>query len=1008
MKEFNRREAELFQKCLELPIEERENFLRDSCNGNDELYKSVLSLLDVCRTSNGFLDTSSDEVSETASIIAELRDNAPGAEKPGDVIGRYRLLELLGEGAWGSVWVAQQIEGFTRQVALKILKRDRRTSEFQTKFESERQTLAMLNHPFIVHALDAGSTKDGLPFLAMEWVKGKSLIEYADLNRLDIPERIDLFIKICQAIHHAHQQGIVHRDIKPSNILVTNRDGEPIPKIVDFGVAKRNAYSHTEISPFTSIHTFIGTAVYSSPEQLEFKGNEIDFRTDIYSLGIVLYELISGRVPFDIENSSNQGIDAFRELVRQSIPPRPSDRFRCLLIDEKSAIAKNRRSSVPKFASSITGDLDSIVLKCLEYEPKRRYESAIQVANDLKKYNAGKNVSVATPNRVNRIKNSISKSRTPYAFFLEFSVVGLIILAAFLLIVPNEFGSDLETSSPISENQNSQTSIAVLPFENMSLFSESDSYVDEFHEDIITSLSQVDDFLVIGRTSTLRYRDTTDPLQQIGDELGVQYLLTGSVRQDRSWTLVNAQLVDTQTEALIWAEKYYSDIDDELTIQNSITFEIAAQLQEDLSTEEIINIEYRPTRNPDAYELYKRAMLLVSESRYEGEEKISLLERAVELDPEFGLAWAQLSIERVYWWGTEKRGKDPELLAQAYEALDRARQTVPNRAAIHFAESSFSYWVDNDLGLSLDNVLTALSVDPDFRRAKQILGVRYLDQGRLSEAQHHFGLVLAEDPFYQTANNWMVSTYQMRGLWDDASALIESNQERSTNKLFWQIRAIQNSYFETGDRDLFIKELSRIDEFSGSEGGRTWIALMSRNLNSALAFLSGDIIELQEPELIILPTLRFKRYNLDFEPVSLLSALLWFELGNRDSYIAESRKSKEYWESMVEDNSHVPPNALSSLAICYALEGDRAKMDSTILKARNLTKTRFWRFKQKAKCEMQIAIAYLVAGNQDLAIETLEAASNLNSPMFFQRELDSWFIFDRLRGKSRFEAMLNH
>ncbi|HEX4119116.1 MAG TPA: serine/threonine-protein kinase [Verrucomicrobiae bacterium] len=300
----------------------------------------------------------------------------------GKSVGRYKILEKVGECGCGVVYVAEQTEPVRRRVALKVIKLGMDTKAVVARFEAERQALAMMDHPNIAKVLDAGATEQGRPFFVMELVRGIRITDYCDENVLTTDERLDLFIKVCQAIQHAHQKGIIHRDIKPSNILVTLHDGTPVPKVIDFGIAKAAEGRLTEQTVYTQLHQFIGTPAYMSPEQAEMSGLDIDTRSDIYSLGVLLYELLTGRTPFDAEELVAQGLDAMRKAIREREPTRPSTKVAALPDAERTTTAKRRSVDAPKLLHQLKGDLDWIVMKCLEKNRTRRYDTANGLAFD--------------------------------------------------------------------------------------------------------------------------------------------------------------------------------------------------------------------------------------------------------------------------------------------------------------------------------------------------------------------------------------------------------------------------------------------------------------------------------------------------------------------------------------------------------------------------------------------------------------------------------------------------
>ena len=268
--------------------------------------------------------------------------SGPAAEVPARMIGRYKLLEKIGEGGFGEVWMAEQREPVKRRVALKIIKPGMDSRQVVGRFEAERQALAMMDHPNIARIFDADVTDSGRPYFVMELVRGIRITDYCDQHQLTARDRLDLFIKVCQAIQHAHQKGIIHRDIKPSNILVTLHDGVPVPKVIDFGIAKATQQDLTDVTLFTQFQQFIGTPAYMSPEQAEMSGLDVDTRSDIYSLGVLLYELLAGSTPFDAKELMASGIDAMRRTIREKEPPRPSTRLATLGDDQRTTTARRR------------------------------------------------------------------------------------------------------------------------------------------------------------------------------------------------------------------------------------------------------------------------------------------------------------------------------------------------------------------------------------------------------------------------------------------------------------------------------------------------------------------------------------------------------------------------------------------------------------------------------------------------------------------------------------------
>jgi len=363
-------------------------------------------------------------------LFPELTFNSPSGESTphaiGQTIGRYRLVENIGEGGCGVVYVAEQTEPVRRRVALKVIKRGMDTDAVVARFEAERQALAMMDHPNIARVLDAGTTDQGRPYFVMELVRGTRITDYCDENSLSTRERLDLFIKICHAIQHAHQKGIIHRDIKPSNILVTAHDGVPVPKVIDFGIAKATEGRLTDATVYTQLHQFIGTPAYMSPEQAEMGGLDIDTRSDIYSLGVLLYELLTGRPPFDGQELLSAGIDHLRRVLRDKEPLRPSTRLASLQDQELTTVAKRRAAQASRLIHLLQGDLDWIVLKSLEKERERRYESANGLAADLKRHLENEPVTARPPSVAYRFHKAVRRNKLVYSAAMA---VGMAVVA---------------------------------------------------------------------------------------------------------------------------------------------------------------------------------------------------------------------------------------------------------------------------------------------------------------------------------------------------------------------------------------------------------------------------------------------------------------------------------------------------------------------------------------------------------------------------------------------------
>lgn len=409
------REQSLFEAAL--GIEDavgREKFLAESCANDLELRRQVEELLAAHTKSDRFFSPAmADFIRETTAPLTASLEGVDG-EKIGARIGRYKIVQELGEGGCGKVYLAEQQEPVRRRVALKVIKSGMDTRSVITRFEAERQALALMDHPNIAKVLDAGATENGRPFFVMEFVHGVRITNYCDENHLDTPQRLHLFIQVCNAIQHAHQKGIVHRDIKPSNILVSVNNDVPMPKVIDFGIAKATEGKLTDNTIFTAYGQFIGTPVYMSPEQMEMSGLDVDTRSDIYSLGVLLYELLTGRPPFDQKKLLNSGFDEMRRTLREDEPQHPSTMLTSLTNTDLTTTARCRHAEASKLISSLKGDLDWIVLKALEKDRARRYQTANGLAMDVQRYLNNEPIIARPPSQLYRLQKLIRRNKVVF------------------------------------------------------------------------------------------------------------------------------------------------------------------------------------------------------------------------------------------------------------------------------------------------------------------------------------------------------------------------------------------------------------------------------------------------------------------------------------------------------------------------------------------------------------------------------------------------------------------
>jgi eukaryotic-like serine/threonine-protein kinase len=399
------REQTVFIEALEKEDPaERAAFLDPACAGDADLRERMERLLRRHQERASFLDSGQSPFA--------TRGDEPIKEGPGTVIGHYKLLEQIGEGGFGVVFMAEQMQPVRRKVALKLLKPGMDTRQVVARFEAERQALALMDHPNIAQVFDGGETVSGRPYFVMELVRGIPITDFCDQGRLTLSDRLELFVHVCQAVQHAHHKGIIHRDLKPSNVLVTLHDGTPVAKVIDFGIAKAAGQQLTDKTLFTSFAQWIGTPLYMSPEQAVISGLDVDTRSDIYSLGVLLYELLTGTTPFKKDRFRLAAYDEIRRIIREEEPPTPSTR----LSDSKDTLASisaQRHTEPAKLTKLVRGELDWIVMKALEKDRNRRYATANGLAMDLKRYLADEPVEARPSSARYRLRKFLNRNKGP-------------------------------------------------------------------------------------------------------------------------------------------------------------------------------------------------------------------------------------------------------------------------------------------------------------------------------------------------------------------------------------------------------------------------------------------------------------------------------------------------------------------------------------------------------------------------------------------------------------------
>ncbi len=454
MRTVDIQEQEIFFEAMEIESRlKRKDFVYQACGQNKNLLKRVEKLLELRDDEEFILDKqihldAKGQISAVDRMVADLS---------GTAIGNYNLVRKIGSGGMGDVYLAEQWQPIRRRVAVKIIKLGMDSARFLERFALEQKTLALMDHPGISKVFDAGISESGRPYFVMELISGKSITKYCDEERLTIEQRLDLFIGLCKAIQHAHQKGIIHRDLKPSNIIVASDNSEPIPKVIDFGVSKANLDRSPGQTNLTQSTVMIGTPEYMSPEQTDTQSNDQDVRTDIYSLGAILFELLTGTTPFENEGLSTRSLVSVREIIQTRRPEACSTRIP-KLVDKRPEVFRNRGTEPAMLVKSLTGNLDSVVRKCLEKDREQRYNSAAELIEELERHLGGELLEIAQQSVVSRFKFYYERNRTP--MFLGFVgtaiFLGLLLFTILNTLYIKQLSRELQDSTALVKSQSRQ------------------------------------------------------------------------------------------------------------------------------------------------------------------------------------------------------------------------------------------------------------------------------------------------------------------------------------------------------------------------------------------------------------------------------------------------------------------------------------------------------------------------------------------------------------------------
>ena len=776
---------EILADALEQPsVEKQTAVLRESCADDTTLLREAEKLL-------AHDTTVFEEFAEFAA--ARLRRNE--LDRIGERIGAYAVISELGRGGMGAVYLAERADGqFEKLVAIKVLKRGTDTDEVLRRFRIERQILANLEHPNITRLLDAGTTRDGLPYFVMEFVEGMPITKFVQRKNMDLRGRLQLFLKVCSAVELAHRQHIIHRDIKPGNVLA-NEDCEL--KLLDFGIAKLLSV-HPDNEEVTVAAERRFTPIYAAPEQNA--GRAATIASDVYSLGALLYELLTNKPPPGSWNSNSLENDPSKHLKE----PLPSH-----VIPD------------PQTKRQLGGQLHQIVAKATRRDPAQRYSSVAELSKDIERYLDG-----GAP-RSERSSRGTSWQRWQIA---ATSLAAIMLATALLFPLRNKFAwpKSIQTSPPHAAVAHS---IAVLPFDNLSEETENAYFADGIQGDILTTLSKIGALKVIARASVMGYRGKTSSIQEIGKALGVSTILEGNVRRAGNRVRVNVELINVESGQAMWAENYDRDLTDVFAIQTDLAKKIAAELQAKLSLAEKWRIERKPTENSEAYLAFVLARNL--QSAYEDfgklKESEQLYERAIQLDPKYAVAISRYS--QLQSWIVHTFEATPERREKARTLAERALQLEPDLPEAHLASGFSHYYGDNNYDAALREFEIARRGLPNETDVDRAIGAIQRRQGKWTESTSNLKKAVDLNPNDTWALQNLAFNYQMLRNFAAANKIMARALELDPKGLgLWEVKA-RLAIAEKGDLSVAENALATINSLpANSSEQKTEIAIARANL----------------------------------------------------------------------------------------------------------------------------------------------------------------------------------
>jgi serine/threonine protein kinase/TolB-like protein/cytochrome c-type biogenesis protein CcmH/NrfG len=737
------RMSRLLDEALPLGPEDRRHWLSTLAPEHEDLAPALTEAL---LNSRG----AANDAGEPGALPKLAIERGPvgfGAVGPGDHVGPYQLLRQLGAGGMAEVWLAQRADGaFKREVALKLPSLSRLREDLARRFARERDILAALEHPNIARLYDAGVSPGGLPYLAMEYVAGKPLTDWCDTQRLDVRERLKLFLQVLEAVQYAHARRVLHRDIKPSNILVTD-SGQV--RLLDFGVAKLLA----EDEPDPQLTQLFGQALtpeYASPELL--LGEPAEVASDIYALGVVLNELLAGSRPYRLKPGAS------RTLLEQAVVEAKVHRVSTLLTDE-AAVA--RATSREKLARRLRGDLDAIVFKALARLPAQRYSTAAALSDDLQRYLSGAPVRARPGNVAYRFGKFVLRHGTGGAAVAAGAVMATLAIGYALMRWPatpwgagaaSGTGARQGVGAPLAAGDKS---IAVLPFIDMSEKRDQEYFSDGLSEELIDQLSRNPELRVIARTSSFQFKGRNEDVRAIAEKLGVAHILEGSVRKAGNALRITAQLIRASDGSHLWSHTYERGFNDIFQVQDEISSTVSQALKATLSQ---AGAEWKARKaDTEAYnQLLQGNYVADHNTRADLEKAIGFYQAALKLDPNYALAWAKLANTTIHQasigWVSIAEGT-----AAARDALQRALRVDPDLAYAHRVLGNLYEEFDWNWARAASEYQRALELDPNDLHARIALAdLKAIRSGRFDERIEYSRQALARDPL-DSNERWSVA-----------------------------------------------------------------------------------------------------------------------------------------------------------------------------------------------------------------------------------------------------------